>query len=195
VVDVSRRLSCTHSLSHTPVGPTHPSLAHMPGGVLRFSQVMLDGMNGDKENEKAASPILPALAMVGIIVARTFDVLPLSDHLTRAFLFIPLFCVFLMRIHRETVYKVQTYVARQPISPPPSWAHAWGFAVREASLVSWFVIYYTPQASRRGRVALTAVASVSSISTRDFAEKAWKGSAIRRQWQKHQSAMGAITCG
>jgi len=77
---------------------------------------MLDGMNGDKENEKAASPILPALAMVGIIVARTFDVLPLSDHLTRAFLFIPLFCVFLMRIHRETVYKVRMFTHRAPPS-------------------------------------------------------------------------------
>lgn len=77
-------------------------------GVVACRMVMLDGVDGDKENEKAASPVWPALAMVSIIVARTFELLPLSDHLTRSFLFIPLFCVFLMRIHRETVYKAGT---------------------------------------------------------------------------------------
>lgn len=60
-----------------------------------------------QENEKPpASPVLPALGMVAVIVARTFGYLTLNDHLTRALLFIPLFTVFLMRIHRETVYKV-----------------------------------------------------------------------------------------
>eukprot|EP00241_Pyramimonas_parkeae_P002184 CAMPEP_0114247074 /NCGR_PEP_ID=MMETSP0058-20121206/12824_1 /TAXON_ID=36894 /ORGANISM="Pyramimonas parkeae, CCMP726" /LENGTH=430 /DNA_ID=CAMNT_0001360347 /DNA_START=276 /DNA_END=1568 /DNA_ORIENTATION=- len=102
---------------------THPNLAF--GNLTRFHPfyavvevligvaacrlVMLDGTGGDKENEKPpASPVLPALGMVAVIVARTFGYLTLNDHLTRALLFIPLFTVFLMRIHRETVYKAGT---------------------------------------------------------------------------------------
>ena len=60
-----------------------------------------------QENEKApASPLVPAIAMVGIIVLRTLGYLTLNDHLTRALLFIPLFTLFLMNVHRETIYKV-----------------------------------------------------------------------------------------
>jgi len=78
-------------------------------GVVACRLVMMDGVEGDKENEKSPmSPLLPAIAMIGIIVARTFNFLTLNDHLTRAILFIPLFTLFLMNVHRETIYKPGT---------------------------------------------------------------------------------------
>jgi peptidoglycan/LPS O-acetylase OafA/YrhL len=90
-------------------------------GVVACRLVMLDGVDGDKENEKApASPLVPAIAMVGIIVLRTLGYLTLNDHLTRALLFIPLFTLFLMNVHRETIYKPGTgfskFLAFKPLA-------------------------------------------------------------------------------
>jgi len=75
-------------------------------GVAACRLVMLDGVDGDKEKDKSpASPVLPLLGMVAVIVARTLGYLPLNDPLTRVLLFLPMFTVFIMRVHRETVYR------------------------------------------------------------------------------------------
>ena len=52
----------------------------------------------------AASPVVPLLGMVGVILARAMGWLTLNDALTRGLLFIPLFTLFVMRVHTQTVY-------------------------------------------------------------------------------------------
>eukprot|EP00240_Pyramimonas_obovata_P001458 CAMPEP_0118935620 /NCGR_PEP_ID=MMETSP1169-20130426/15743_1 /TAXON_ID=36882 /ORGANISM="Pyramimonas obovata, Strain CCMP722" /LENGTH=495 /DNA_ID=CAMNT_0006878677 /DNA_START=48 /DNA_END=1535 /DNA_ORIENTATION=+ len=74
-------------------------------GVAACRLVMLDGVDGDKENEKKpASPLVPVVAMVALLVARGLGYIPLNDPLVRVLIFLPLFVLFLMRTHRETVY-------------------------------------------------------------------------------------------
>merc|ERR1719215_899771 len=56
-----------------------------------------------KPAELVGSSISVLLAMVGIIVFRAVGVITLNDMLVRSLAFIPLWVVFLMRIHRESV--------------------------------------------------------------------------------------------
>ena len=55
-----------------------------------------------------ATPIALAAAMVGLLVFRAFAyangiALPVNDMLVRGFVFIPLWCLFLMQVHRASV--------------------------------------------------------------------------------------------
>jgi hypothetical protein len=69
-------------------------------GVAACRLVMLDS---EKERSETGSSMLPLVAMVTIIILRANDVVTFNDMLVRGFLFIPLFIVFLMRVHRESV--------------------------------------------------------------------------------------------
>lgn len=85
----------------------HPfyALLEVLMGVVACRLVMLDGVDGDTEDKKPpASAAVVALGMVGVLVARTFSWLSLNDPLTRVLIFLPLFTIFLMRVHRQTVY-------------------------------------------------------------------------------------------
>ena len=55
------------------------------------------------EPKPAGSALLPALGLLGITLARAAGYLPLNDPLTRALLFVPLFTLLVMRLHRQTV--------------------------------------------------------------------------------------------
>eukprot|EP00445_Apocalathium_hangoei_P063906 CAMPEP_0204123466 /NCGR_PEP_ID=MMETSP0361-20130328/9308_1 /ASSEMBLY_ACC=CAM_ASM_000343 /TAXON_ID=268821 /ORGANISM="Scrippsiella Hangoei, Strain SHTV-5" /LENGTH=311 /DNA_ID=CAMNT_0051074925 /DNA_START=1 /DNA_END=936 /DNA_ORIENTATION=+ len=71
-------------------------------GAVACRLVMLDsGKPG--ENTGASIPIL--LTLLSIIGLRAAGIVELNDMLVRSLAFIPLWCVFLMRIHRETVAK------------------------------------------------------------------------------------------
>ena len=59
---------------------------------------------GGEPGTLAASPAVPFLGMVAVIVARAVGALPLNDMLARGALFIPLFTAFVMRVHQQTVY-------------------------------------------------------------------------------------------
>eukprot|EP00439_Symbiodinium_sp_Y106_P063026 s1999_g9.t1 len=74
-------------------------------GAVACRLVMLDGAEGEEKAPKTsiASTGLPLLAMVAVIVLRALGVLQLSDLLTRAVIFIPLFLYFLMSAHRASV--------------------------------------------------------------------------------------------
>ena len=50
-----------------------------------------------------ASPVVPLLSMLGLIVARAAGWLDVNDMITRTAFFIPLFIIFLMRLHRQSV--------------------------------------------------------------------------------------------
>lgn len=74
-------------------------------GAVACRLVMLDGAEGEEKAPKTSSLStgLPLLAMVGVILLRAQGVLQLSDYLTRAIIFIPLFLSFLMAAHRSSV--------------------------------------------------------------------------------------------
>jgi len=86
----------------------HPAyaLVEILMGVVAVRFVMLDE---DPTGPSALSPVPPLLGMVGVIVARAYDVLPLNDPLTRSLLFIPLFITFIVCLHRQTIYGSGAY--------------------------------------------------------------------------------------
>lgn len=58
----------------------------------------------DTDEEKATgSALIPLAAMVGLVVARALGLVSMNDMIVRALVFIPLFLVFLMRLHRTSV--------------------------------------------------------------------------------------------
>mmetsp|Transcript_56975 Transcript_56975/g.133266 ORF Transcript_56975/g.133266 Transcript_56975/m.133266 type:complete len:524 (-) Transcript_56975:239-1810(-) len=74
-------------------------------GAVACRLVMLDGADGEEKAPKTSivNTGLPLLAMVGVIILRALGVMELSDLLTRAVIFIPLFLYFLMSAHRASV--------------------------------------------------------------------------------------------
>lgn len=77
-------------------------------GVAACRLVMLEGVDDegkplDTPPKPAGSALLPALALLGITLARAAGYLPLNDPLTRAALFVPLFTALVMRLHRQTL--------------------------------------------------------------------------------------------
>jgi peptidoglycan/LPS O-acetylase OafA/YrhL len=81
--------------------PFHATIEVLLGAVA-CRLVMLDGVEGETKTN-SLSTALPLLAMLGITALRAFEIIGLSDLLTRAIFFIPLFLNFLMAIHRSTV--------------------------------------------------------------------------------------------
>lgn len=75
-------------------------------GVAAARIVMLDSV--DAEGGAATPPppgsaLLPLAGLVAVTVARAAGWLPLNDPLTRGLLFIPLFLLLLVRLHRNTL--------------------------------------------------------------------------------------------
>jgi len=68
-------------------------------GATACRLVMLDD---PRDAGKTGSPIVPAMAMILLLVARAAGVVELNDMLIRSVVFIPMWIVFLMRIHRES---------------------------------------------------------------------------------------------
>eukprot|EP00933_Yihiella_yeosuensis_P039560 TRINITY_DN3361_c0_g4_i1.p1 TRINITY_DN3361_c0_g4~~TRINITY_DN3361_c0_g4_i1.p1 ORF type:complete len:474 (+),score=66.77 TRINITY_DN3361_c0_g4_i1:45-1424(+) len=69
-------------------------------GVVACRLVMLDGAS---DAGKTGSSLLPLSALLAVILLRATGVINLNDMLIRGAVFIPLWIVFLMRIHRESV--------------------------------------------------------------------------------------------
>ena len=78
-------------------------------GVIACRIVMLDGTTPGKEKHKtnAASTFVPLALMVGLIAARAYGLLDMSDLLFRAVAFVPLFLRLLMAAHRNTVANIR----------------------------------------------------------------------------------------
>lgn len=74
-----------------------------PPRLPRPLQVDDDGKPVAGEPKPAGSALLPALGLLGITLARAAGYLPLNDPLTRALLFVPLFTLLIMRLHRQTI--------------------------------------------------------------------------------------------
>jgi len=74
-------------------------------GAVACRLVMLDGADREESKPKtnSLSTIVPLLGMVTMVLLRSSDVLKLSDMLSRALIFIPLFLRFLMSAHRESL--------------------------------------------------------------------------------------------
>jgi len=74
-------------------------------GAVACRLVMLDNAEGEKRapTTNQMSTILPVLGMTAMILLRSNGMLQLSDMLSRALIFIPLFLKFLMAAHRASV--------------------------------------------------------------------------------------------
>eukprot|EP00775_Hariotina_reticulata_P010853 gene10853-11007_t len=76
-------------------------------GVAACRLVMIDGVDDDgkpsSSTPAAGSVLLPALGLLAITLARTAGWLTLNDPLTRCLLFVPLFTVLLVNLHRNTL--------------------------------------------------------------------------------------------
>lgn len=85
-------------------------------GVAACRLVMVETV--DDEGKPLATPpapagsaLLPALALLGITAARAAGWLTLNDPLTRALLFVPLFTLLVVRIHRNTLQGAKGFTA------------------------------------------------------------------------------------
>mmetsp|Transcript_68431 Transcript_68431/g.127702 ORF Transcript_68431/g.127702 Transcript_68431/m.127702 type:complete len:530 (+) Transcript_68431:73-1662(+) len=73
-------------------------------GAVACRLVMLDGVEGDKTPKPSLmDTVAPFLGMVGIILLRATGVVCISDMLVRPLIFMPLFLLFLMGLHRASL--------------------------------------------------------------------------------------------
>jgi hypothetical protein len=70
-----------------------------------------EGKPLDTPPAPAGSALGPALALLGITAARAAGWLTLNDPLTRALLFVPLFTLLVVRIHRNTLQGAKGFTA------------------------------------------------------------------------------------
>jgi len=68
-------------------------------GATACRLVMLDG---EQDSGKTASPMWPLIGMLSIIGLRAKGIITINDMLVRTIAFIPLWIVFLMRLHRQS---------------------------------------------------------------------------------------------
>ena len=88
----------------------HPfyALLEVLMGVAAVRLVMTEGVDEagaalGTPPKPAGSAALPALALLAITLARAAGYLPLNDPLTRGLLFVPIFTLLIMRLHRNTL--------------------------------------------------------------------------------------------
>ena len=76
-------------------------------GVCACRFVMLDNVEGKTSSEATSAwytkPAVLLSAMVGMLALRAANILTINDGLARGAIFIPLWSLFMMQIHRETV--------------------------------------------------------------------------------------------
>jgi hypothetical protein len=62
-----------------------------------------EGRPSNQPPPPAGSALLPVLGLLGVTAARAAGWLPLNDPLTRGLLFVPLFIMLVMTLHRQTL--------------------------------------------------------------------------------------------
>eukprot|EP00929_Paragymnodinium_shiwhaense_P077972 TRINITY_DN40310_c0_g1_i1.p1 TRINITY_DN40310_c0_g1~~TRINITY_DN40310_c0_g1_i1.p1 ORF type:complete len:518 (+),score=119.73 TRINITY_DN40310_c0_g1_i1:82-1635(+) len=73
-------------------------------GAVACRLVQLDGSEGEPEVKASLlDTVGPLVGMLAILALRAFDVVALGDLLTRSFVFMPLFMLFLMGLHRASL--------------------------------------------------------------------------------------------
>lgn len=76
-------------------------------GVVAVRMVMTETLDEEGKPTLArpapGSALLPLLGIVGVTVARAFGWIQLNDPLTRGLIFIPLFILLLVRLHKQTL--------------------------------------------------------------------------------------------
>jgi len=78
-------------------------------GVVACRLVMLDGTDGEEAPKTGmADTVLPLVTMIGLILLRATGLIALSDMIVRPLIFMPLFCLFLMGLHRASIKKEVT---------------------------------------------------------------------------------------
>lgn len=95
-----------HNLAIFNVQRFHPfyALIEVLLGAVACRLVMLDGTEGEKAPKASAvATAFPVVGMIAVILARAVGIVQISDLLTRAVIFIPLFLLFLMAAHRASV--------------------------------------------------------------------------------------------
>jgi len=102
-----------NSIRFSPLG----ALLEVLMGAVACRLVMLDK---PQEQVKSPSSLAPLLAMLGVLGLRATGAVQLNDMLTRSAIFIPLWIVFLMRIHRESAAPggsklLPNFFCRQPL--------------------------------------------------------------------------------
>lgn len=71
-------------------------------GAVACRLVMTDGADGGKP-KGSSSALLPLLGMIAMLVARASGWITMNDSMARGVIFIPLFTVFLINLHRRAV--------------------------------------------------------------------------------------------
>lgn len=100
-------------------------------GIVACRLVMLDGTGGEKEKKPGPlGTFLPLLGMVGIILLRASGSIALSDMLVRPLIFMPLFLLFLMGLHRASIVeKITDPLAKFMAWKPLTWLGGLSFPI------------------------------------------------------------------
>lgn len=76
-------------------------------GVVAVRMVMTETLDEEGKptlpRSPAGSALLPLLGIIGVTVGRAFGWIQLNDPLTRGLVFIPLFILLLIRLHKQTL--------------------------------------------------------------------------------------------
>lgn len=97
--------------SDPPLRPGHPPPPRTPPqvlmGVVAVRLVMTETLDDEGKPTRARSPagsaLLPLLGIVGVTAGRALGWIQLNDPLTRGLVFIPLFLLLLVRLHKQTL--------------------------------------------------------------------------------------------
>ena len=100
-------------------------------GVVAVRMVMTETLDKDGKptlpRPAAGSALIPLVGIAGVTVARAFGWIALNDPLTRGLIFIPLFTLLLMRLHKQTL-------ANQASSPDATLSQSLPLALRSEFL-------------------------------------------------------------
>lgn len=101
-------------------------------GFVACRLVMLDGAEGESPAPKVgpADTVLPLVGMIGIVLLRASGLVSLSDMIVRPCIFMPLFLLFLMGLHRASIKETITDpLAKLMASKPLVWLGGLSFPI------------------------------------------------------------------
>lgn len=101
-------------------------------GFVACRLVMLDGAEGEAAAPKVglSDTLLPLVGMIGIILLRATGLVALSDMIVRPCIFMPLFLLFLMGLHRASIKKTITDpLAKLMATKPLVWLGGLSFPI------------------------------------------------------------------